>query len=453
MPEAGFSIVEVIVAMAVLVVITAATVAVLMASLEAIRGNSDRVQAASIARTHLATLRSLGADALAPNEGVNTDVIDDFQATGFTVTTTSRWVGFAEDTNPCASVVGGSPRQGYVQSRIAVIGGELRAPQYIDAVIPPLEGVPEAVGGAATVYVRDQVDAPLAGWQVTASSSASGASTQVGTSGADGCIHFANLVPGDWTMTVGLGPGWMAEPGTTVTRAVPIAIGDNTAVDSFVVSRPVAAIRLSAGSAPDYPLLPDLPVVVRLGSLGTVQDVMTDDPLILPGSGQQLWPDPLGYSASLGCSDEGAPTSIPVTPGGESAIVLPTAVIDIVGPRESEVTVRHAQEAQGTGVCAGTPTVLGPLTAAPDPDQPDAVLGPSGRTGVSLPRGTWTFSTPGQTDVTVVIGEALSCSVHWPPAGGQESASPSPSPSGTVAPAPAPTLPTEQPLFDRCPSP
>ena len=429
--------------MAVLVVITAATVGVLISSLDAIRGNSDRVEAASLARTRLAELRVLGADLVAPNDGENVDTRPDYQGTGFDVTTTARWVGFTEDTNPCASVVGGSPQQGYVQARISVIGGELQAPQYVDALIPPLEGVPEVDGGAATVFVRDQAGAPLSGWQVTATSTASGATPQAGASGTDGCLHFASLVPGAWTFDLLVGSDWMTEPGTTSSRQVTIGVGDNAAMDTFVVARPVAGIRLTAGSGPEYPLLDQVPLSVNLGSLGTVQRFMPREALTLPAAGERLWPDPLGYSASLGCVDAGGPTAIAVQPAVESAVTLPTAIVDIVGPDGNEVTVRHAADPGGTGVCAGTPAAIGTLTVPVDPEQPDAETGPSGRVGISLPRGRWTLSTSGEDDITVVIGEAVSCSVHWP--------APVEPPSLTWP--PPPPTPTEQPLFALCPTP
>jgi len=456
--EAGFSLVEVMAAMAILVVLTAATVGILINSLEAIRGNSDRVKAASIARTKLAELRNQGADAVmagsvdnAPVELIETD----YDGTGFTVTTTSRWVGFDEDTNPWAPGVGGSPTQGYAQSRIEVVGGGLQAPQFIDAVVPPTSGVANGEGGAATVYVRGEDDQPLSGRQVTATSTAAGAVGQTGLSGTDGCIHFVRLVPGAWAFTLVQTAGEMLQPGTDGARDVPaLVVGENVAVDPFVTAQPVAGITLTAG-AESFPLPANVPVAVIYGALGPVpryDAFMPNEPLLLPETGQQLWPDPLGYSATLGCLDAGSALALPVSPGQVTEAQFATSQVEVVGPGGQTVSVTHAADPGGLGLCSGTPGEAGTLVV-PDLEEGFDVPSSTGIAGVSLPAGTWTFSTAGEDDRAVTLDGVTACSVHWPPA---TSPDPTPTPSPTESSSPAPTAqataPPLEPTLDPCPA-
>lgn len=431
--DGGFSLVEVIVAMTVLVIVSLATFGVLMTSLSAVRGNNDRVQAASIARTELERLRTLGAAGIPP--GLSTP---DYAATGFAVETTANWVGVDQDTNPCESAAGGSPGQAYMRVHIEVTGGELTAPQVIDALVPPLDDVPAVLAGSVTAWVRDQqaTPQPVSGITVTATSSSVGATPQAAVTGYDGCVFFADLVPGSWTVSIGVTPPGMVRPGTSATTAVAnLAVGQNVPLSFYTA--PSTSIAFAAGSE-RYDLLADIPFRGGFGTwAGTVPATMPGAGFTIPaGTDPLLWPDASGYTARLGCDDVGSPVVIAVQPGSTTTIQLPAKEVEIVGPRGEQVTVSHEIEPSPSPCDEGLSLAGGNLSAPGDPDQPDAVLGATGRERVSVPLGTWTFTVPGEDPITVTFTDATPspCSVYWPPA-----VEPTPTPAPTPPPSPAPS--------------
>ena len=97
--DEGFTLVEVLAAMVVLVVISTATVALLNVALNAVRENTDRVKAATLARTKIDALRASGATAI-PLGLVRESAAAPDQR--FTVSTTSSWVGIGQQTSSCS---------------------------------------------------------------------------------------------------------------------------------------------------------------------------------------------------------------------------------------------------------------------------------------------------------------------------------------------------------------
>lgn len=439
--DAGFTLIEVIVALTVLTVVATATAYILTTALGTVAANQDRVVAASLARTELERLRVLGAVAITPGltQTLNAG------GTTFTVTTTANWVAVDQPANPCQQNATTTPSRSYMRVHIEAIGGRLKSPQSIDAVVAPRDDVPANSTASITAWVRDQSLAAVQGVSVTASSTATGASSQTARTGFDGCVFFTDLVPGTWTAALSITSPQMMKPSTSSSQTTPaLSAGKNSAL-SFYVSTSVENVNATSGGG-NYPLLPGMPLRGSLGTWGS------QVPASMPVSGLSvtrstaglLWPDPSGYSLKLGCNDAGSDTTFSVTPGGTSNVTLPSVGIEFVGPVGAVVTVKHLAESSPSPC---TSAVTATLTLTATPSLPSTL----GRARASVPLGAWQASVA-STAINPAKGLVLAgttsspCLVSWPadpaaPAPGGEVFGSSPSPSSTGPVSDNPTCP------------
>ena len=174
--DGGFSLVEIMVALAIFLVASGAVLGLIMVSLSTIRANADRVYAASLARAELDAIRLLPADQIPigtqdPRE-VSTDAGD------FTISVTTGWPDANDPNNavdipnPCR-VGESSGFQGNLEVRVSVTGGELSGPQVVNAVIYPNDagsnagGDEDAKTGTMTISVVDVEGNAVPNYQVT----------------------------------------------------------------------------------------------------------------------------------------------------------------------------------------------------------------------------------------------------------------------------------------------
>lgn len=432
--DGGFTLVEVMVAMLVLALVAGATVSIIASSLRTTAENADRVQAASIARSELERLRGLGAADIPIGRSVSTAY------PGFTVTTTANWQ-FAQPGSPCQVAGSQTPKRTNAQVHIEVIGDRLGAPQVLDAIVPPSTEVPAIPSGSVTAWVRDEqlTPQPVGGITVTASSQAVGAVSQSAITGPDGCVFFTDLVPGSWTITASVASPSMVRPGTESTVVIPaLEVGQNVPISYYVAVS--TAIELSAGT-PEFPIPAGLPLRMTLGSWAGVSPQVIDPAGVrVPAAGQPLlWPDPVGYTARIGCADAADAQAIAVRPGAVSAVALPVTGIEVQGPRGASVTITHAADAVCADAVTLDPGVLAAVTGVASSD---------GKLQTALPAGTWTVSVVGQPSQTIVIDATTPapCTVTWIPA--------EPTDPDAVAPSPSPTasaLPRLAPTYALCP--
>ncbi|MEK9809154.1 MAG: type II secretion system protein, partial [Candidatus Nanopelagicales bacterium] len=139
--EQGFTLVEVVVAVAIFVMVTAAALTALIAALNTVRENADRVQAASIARGILEDLQAQGADALLVDLAATDDTslgaasIGVPVASPYTATVTAAWRSISQYVDPCVQGSELSTRT-FLLATVTVDGGTLSAPEVIDGVVP-----------------------------------------------------------------------------------------------------------------------------------------------------------------------------------------------------------------------------------------------------------------------------------------------------------------------------
>lgn len=327
--EAGFTILELMMAMFVFAVIMGAVAAALGTTLSATRNNGNRVIGANLAAEDVDSLRLLAST----NFTAFTDQLGQTSNTrqvgnvDYTVTRNLTWVNGSAGTAPCdgASVAGVA----YVRVTSEVswpLMGAVKPPTS-ETVIAPPAGVYRADRGNIGVKVTGADDSPRTGVSVTVTGP-SFSDTQ--TTGADGCVFFAFLNPAGYTVQISKSGYADLEGTVSPTKAAGVTVATTTQL------------------AFNYDLLGQLEVEQRplLSATGPVYDghVPTNAPLTLfntvfqpidtksfPGTGttrllSSLYPHPSGYPAWAGSCSDADPDFYKLNPADPS---LRAAAFDI----------------------------------------------------------------------------------------------------------------------------
>lgn len=436
--EAGYSLVEVIVAMTVFVIVSAAVMTFIIGSADAIRGNSDRVYAAAIARSTLDDLRAVGANGIEQGQTVETVTS---QAGTFTVTTTARWEDVAV-TDECTVGEGVVAGKSLMSVRIDVVGGDIGSPQSISGYVYPTDTEAEAGTGTVSVSVSDNEGAPVAGVIVSGSDSASGSFEAVTNN--DGCAFVPDVLAGSgWAITVDRS-GFITEyPGDAGQSGIVVDALGNTPV-TFAMAQS-GSVTFRAGSA-GYPVPAGLGFTFQPDTWALVPATVDAYPATVTG----LWPTV--YTAwLLPCptAAQASEVTVAVGPGAAATADLGGVRIDIVAP-ELSVVVAVFPDDTNLGACGAT-YALGTLD--------ESLL-----LGVTLPAGRWRLEATGADPVSQVIvldGTEGTCSVSWDvPGAVSATASPTPTPTptqtgaatGPPEPTPSPTR-TLPAVSEPCPTP
>jgi prepilin-type N-terminal cleavage/methylation domain-containing protein len=374
----GFSLVEVVVALAIFLLVSVATVAVVINAQKAATGNSDRIIAANIARSQLEELRALGAANITVGETTSVGGPNN----AFTVTTTANWVGLGASGSACDAV---TPGNAYVRVSVQVTGPSLREPQEIDSIISPKEVTDTSTSASVAIAVRDESGAPVSGVRVTVTDplySANVAKFPL-TTGKDGCLFVTGLTsppaaPTTLSVTVSRS-GYVASTSTGATKSVILVQGTVAHLD---FSYSAAATVRFAGQGGDYPLPSSFPVTWLLNATG--------EPLHTSQTGASVadvWPMPTGFSAWAGtCADAdpaangGTRVAYALSAGAPTLATVAGAPVVLTGLQPNQaVTLSYAGTDAG---CSFASRTLGNATSA-------------GMLKVSLPYGKWRFTAGG----------------------------------------------------------
>jgi uncharacterized protein (TIGR02598 family) len=420
--DGGFTIVEVMVAMLIFVVVSTSTIAVLVVGLRTIRDSSDRVAAATIARSKVEDLRASGANSL--TQGVTTETSDDGR---FTISTETYWVPVT-DQSVSSCVVGNNPdlQESRMRAHVEVIGGRLGAPQTIDALIQPRDDVPLVNVGSMTVLVRDSDGAtPVPGTVVRGTHSTLVYAFEAVTD-PFGCVFAPNLVPGSWTI-VASKPGYVPPATGADDSGVDVVAGLNSPAE-FALAQSGA---ITAGTAfPNYPIPRQVPFQMTPDPLGSLPSPLPDYPVAISG----LYPGT--YRLWLGPCPE-TPSSeyqATVTGGATTPAPLPGVRVDLVAPPGTSIRL------VGGGSAACPPAV-------------EYAVGSTNSESiqrVTLPVGTWSFRPTGpglanKSDIVLTAAQP-SCSLVW------EAPAPEPTPTATGTETPTAEA-SPEPTFEPSPSP
>jgi prepilin-type N-terminal cleavage/methylation domain-containing protein len=429
----GFTLVEVLVAMLVFIVVTTASITLLMQGLQIIRENSDRVMAANIARWQLEYWRSLpvteipvGLTVGLPDgtTGLPDADLANVHDAAFTVRTTANWVSTGQTSSSCASGV--TPGQDYKRVSVQVQSANMSGPVTLDTVVfADMTGVVTNTA-SLIVLVSDQLGNPVSDVLVTGTDTHQAANSFALVTGADGCLYLPGLTASTGINITIARTGYIAKTGTSTTTSVAL-VSQEKAQARFIYAA-AASVTFSSGDA-TYPYPPTMPVTWAENLTGSSPNLTTAGATV-----SSLWPLTEGLTAWGPC--DGTHTTLSLTPGATTASVLPAAQVKVRG-LEANVLV--------TATCSGTTVSLGRTNSL-------------GVLKVSLPFGNWSFASSGQTQtllaplaapllgvpepVTTVSftlanldGEAPSPSPSPSPSGsGSDSASPSASPTASATP-------------------
>lgn len=437
--DVGFSLVEVMAALVIFALVSAGALTLVIRAATAVRGNQDRVLAASLAATEIDLWRGEGAYSVPLGR---TERTVETESGDFLVTTDAIWATLGVSADPCDVGDGVDLEQSYLRLHVEVFGGDLDVPQTSDALLYPEERAPAPGEGTMTVQTSDSAGAPLSGVTVNGSNGAGSQFSQV--TGAEGCVFIPDLLESNsWTVSVTKsGYRTKSSGGETVAG---ISVNDLSNTDlAFTLEKP-GAFTVTTATA-EFPL----PAEFGFTYLGDGGAEVSEPGTTFPATVDDLWPG--RYTAWLGdCSavsiDSAA--TIDVTPGGTSSAALPAASVELVAPEGSVVTF--------TSTDSGCDAVFS--------------LEPTGENllaQTSLPFGTWQVDVapaadPGAQTAYLAAGQAT-CSISWdvPNSITQEeadalaeasespSSSPDPSTSPSAEPTPEPTILPE--VSEPCPS-
>ena len=232
--DAGFSIVEVVVAMVVFVVMTLAVLGILLSALGGSRTNAQRVQAASIAAQRMEAVRYLAEGRGKAADGAggirNSTIADiaggvgevpltstqEFNGTTFTITQRAAFFNGDGTVSICKGS-GENPTYQRVSVEVTWPNQGSIPPVRSDTVIAVKLGKDglSSERGILAVQVQDSKAGPVAGQPVVLSSGLSV------TTDTDGCAVFTNLVPGTYQASMNV-PGFVGLDSTQLATSGPL---------------------------------------------------------------------------------------------------------------------------------------------------------------------------------------------------------------------------------------
>lgn len=433
--DAGFSLVEVMSALVIFALVSAGALTLVIRAATTVRGNQDRVLAASLAATEIDLWRGEGAYQVPLGR---TERTVSTESGDFVVTTDATWASVGVSADPCDVGDGVDIEQSYLRIHVEVLGGDLDVPQTSDGLLFPEERAVDQGSGTMTVQLSDSAGAALSGVSVSGSNGAGEQFSQV--TGAEGCIFVPEVLAGDsWTVTVAKSGYRTRTSGGETVSGVSVNALANTDL-AFTMEQP-GGFTVTTATA-DFPL----PATFGFTYLGDGVTVVSPEGTTFPATVSDLWPD--RYTAWLGACTAisiDASATIDVTPGSTPSAALPAASVELVAPEGSVATfisidpgcdATFSLEAVGEDLLART----------------------------SLPYGSWQVdiapaASPGSQSVYLAAGQAT-CSVSWvvPNAITQEEAdalatqSPTPDPTATDEPTTSPSPIVLPQVSDPCPS-
>ena len=375
--EAGFTIIEVLVAALIIAIVSAGAATAFAGSLRATRQQRIRSEAQALAQSDQNRLRGMNVDALSNLDQTTTTQFDNWQ---FTIHQTSSYVSGSSDQS-CAN-----PSAAYLRTTTTVVWNESGAVASmanhdesvaLSSLLTPTVGSIKNDRGALAVSVTDAANNPAAGVTV-AISGGSPPTSLTRVTDTSGCVIFGDIPTGTYTVTAAPSAGVDdvdAQSGREVTAQSPDPTPTSVTVTNSSTAV-TATFELDAAASPTFPftnVFPDNVAVttqssVPVGSLGVVLQnsgmaspnyrVCTALDNVCPEVGSErttfpatawassvqatpLFPFSDGYSAYAGLcpadapqSSDPAPHAAPLSPGQTGAITppipLPAMVIQLM---------------------------------------------------------------------------------------------------------------------------
>jgi prepilin-type N-terminal cleavage/methylation domain-containing protein len=411
-PDAGVTLIEVMVAMLLFAVVSSGVIAMLNLSVKETRDGRNRVQAAQLAARELEIARNqftssadaAGPESLTLNAVTNANPLSSGAAPGaplvvdgtpYTVVRTARWTeaNSAAGVSPCDS--GGTGKLTYLHVRVSVTWPRMgnTPPVVSDTILTPPNGIYSGTTtGHIGVKVAGSAGDGMAGITVTLTKA--GFTTQTGVSSADGCVIFAFLPPDTYTVTLssdGLADAYV-DAKRQATSSYPIGVTAGTIQRQTFPYDKVATLSFGFGAPAGGFALPtagldSMPVKLWasfLGANGYESFAGSGTPRVV----SPLFPAAAGYGYAFGeCSSNEQAGTAAARPGVTTSVTYTPAPVALTVRRESDGTALPGGVVVATQADAGCPT---PATLTL------GTTGASGELKTSLPVGQWVLSVTGQ---------------------------------------------------------
>jgi type II secretory pathway pseudopilin PulG len=409
--DGGFSLIEVVVAMVVLMIFAGALSVTLLDSLAVSKASRQRVAAGNLAARELEITRNTfasgdaGALAIAGTNSVTNgnplgapgpSMVD---GTPYTVQRDVQWLPTGTGVSACdGGALVSSPS---LQVFVTVTWPNMRTarPVRAETLMTPLKGQTDTLA-TAFIAVKVQNADGTAADSVTATAAGPGG-TFVHTTDASGCAVFQVGTAGTYNVTLNM-LGWVDQTGTQLSVKSPIVVAAGTLATKTMTYDLAARMNVTLATDPGYSLPTTLPAInyIKLDALASLvrQTVASASTTTLVSN---LWPKTDGYAAwPGGCPDSdpaiaptsggsrGAPVIIP--PGGLGNVTAHLAAIDLTvqtsvltGSKPvPNVVVTATNASTGASACssADATLTLGTTNGA-------------GKLKTSLPAGNWNLNT------------------------------------------------------------
>jgi prepilin-type N-terminal cleavage/methylation domain-containing protein len=394
----GYSLVELMVAVTVFALVFAAVSLGIGRALEVSRNNRNRSAGAYLAARQLEEVRSMAFDEVAlgrttcvyssPGPGCNVP-------SPYTVTQDVQWTSPGSTTTSCNVPTGAGASLAYKRVTVTVTWDDMGgvAPVTSQTLLTPPSGTFDPNDGHVLVQVFDRDAAPLAGQTVslTGPESASQPTT------SEGCVFFAYLDPGTYTVTLNTA-GYVGRQGDQpLTRTVSVTATQISTLQLDYDRAATLGIGLTTPTGSPTAAVPS-PIALTVANSNLTVGTKSF-PEASTGSGATrtvtpLFPFASGYQVWAGDCADADPALYPggsrgpavaSNPGATTAGTAALGAVDVTvrrnlltGALESGATVRGIH-AVGTGCSAGETLTSATLTDS------------NGQLRLALPYGTWTI--------------------------------------------------------------
>ncbi len=409
----GFTLIEVMVALTILVVVAALAATTLLTVLRSTSNDRARVAAANLASRELESVRSaFESPTQGPQSVTEGQTVDGTPLPGgsvgsplvvdnrpYTVVRTAHWETQNATTGPCDG--GSSGQLAYLRVSVKVTWPDIGSTTAVTAatlLTPPL-GTYNTGTGHIKAKVLDQNGAPEAGTTVTVTTS-SGAVVASQVTASDGCAFFAYLSPGAYTVTASrtgyVDLNWQPAPAQSVT-----VVANTASLASFDAYAAAATTTFTFDTArPTYAPSAGTALTVynpaQTSSLHTASFASS-----VPTRTLTTWPYPDGLVAWIGdCTDADPGVSGGNRPNPTATMAGQSAAAVVGGAALAVVVTRAGSPLPGATVEA-VHAVTGCPSSVTDPYDGRTAVGEvltlpfttdaTGTARILLPFGSWTL--------------------------------------------------------------
>ncbi|HXY91247.1 MAG TPA: prepilin-type N-terminal cleavage/methylation domain-containing protein, partial [Acidimicrobiia bacterium] len=241
--EHGFTIVELMVAIAIFAILMTAAALGMNGALNLTRNNRQRSVAANLAAQQMDSIAA--EDFSQVPIGASPPTTQTVDSTVYTITQNSEWVGPTTSTSDCSGGANANPA--YLRVTVTVTWPQMNGvlPVQNQTILTPPVGTYDANSGNIGVTVLDRNATPEANIPVTATDSAGNATTILTT--PDGCAFFAYETPGTYTVTMSVA-GYVTDQGAQPATSTVSVVAGSSVQSQFSYDR-AATLQLTLTGA------------------------------------------------------------------------------------------------------------------------------------------------------------------------------------------------------------